>query len=114
MTAKRAARGGDHASTLATFAHMPAANGFLLSQKLALEAARFWARRMHAYADQMEEFARCASVEDFAGAQQRFVERMRRDYAAETDAFATLLGDAADQQAKASVEASNGGDRTSA
>lgn len=111
MSAKRAAKGGDAVETLAVFAQMPAANGFLLSQKLALEAARFWARRMRAYADQMEEFARCTSVEDFAGAQQRFVERMRRDYAAETDVFASLLGDAAEQQAKAAAEGANGGDR---
>ncbi|NWG55076.1 MAG: hypothetical protein HXY28_15300 [Hydrogenophilaceae bacterium] len=110
MPAKRAAKGGE-TDAFAALAQHSTANGFLLSQKIALEAARFWARRMRAYADQMEEFARCSSVEDFAGAQQRFVERMRRDYAAETDAFAALLGDAAEQQAKAAADAANGGER---
>ena len=69
----------------------PAANSFLVSQRFALEAARFWARRMRAYADQMETLAGCTSPDDVANAQTRFIERMRDDYAAESQAIGALL-----------------------
>ena len=69
----------------------PAANSFLLSQKLALEAARFWARRAHAYAEQMQTLAACREPEQFVGAQTRFFERLREDYASEGEVIANLL-----------------------
>jgi hypothetical protein len=78
-------------SSLVDILQTPAANSFLVSQRFALEAAKFWARRMRAYADQMEELACCRSTEDVAGAQTRFLERMREDYAAESEAFGELL-----------------------
>src|SRR5262249_23950774 len=69
----------------------PAATSFLLSQKLALEAARFWARRAHAYAEQMQALAGCREPAHFIGAQTRFFERMREDYTSEGEAIAHLL-----------------------
>lgn len=70
---------------------MPVATSFVMSQRLALESAKFWARRMRAYADQMEMLANCASADDFAGAQTRFFDRMRDDYRAESEALNALL-----------------------
>lgn len=69
----------------------PAAQSFLASQQLALEAARFWARRMHAIADQMETLSRCASPDDFAKAQSQFLDQLREDYAAESKTLGALL-----------------------
>jgi len=94
MTAKRS--NGAHATPDTTpfmFAVMPnpALHSVVASQRVALEAARFWARRMHAYADQMEMLARCASPKDFARVQTDFIERMRDDYAEETKAVQSLL-----------------------
>lgn len=70
---------------------MPVAQSFAVSQRLALESAKFWARRMRAYADQMEVLASCRSADEFSGAQTRFFERMREDYAAESEAIGALL-----------------------
>jgi hypothetical protein len=69
----------------------PTANGFFLSQKLALEGARFWARRMRAYADQMEVLARCTSPDQVAAAHGQFFERMQDDYAQETAAVSEIV-----------------------
>ena len=94
MTSRRKSEPNGASKTVSTFADMiqtPAANTFLVSQRFALEAAKFWARRMHAYADQMEELAKCRSADDIAGAQTRFIERMREDYAAESEALGELL-----------------------
>lgn len=74
-----------------SFLQSPAANGFLLSQKLALEATRFWARRAHAYAEQMQALAACREPAQFVNAQTRFLERLREDYAFETEAVSNLL-----------------------
>ncbi len=53
MTAKRSNGASKAPESLFPFtAMMPAASSFLASQRIALEAARFWARRMRAYADQ--------------------------------------------------------------
>lgn len=94
MTAKRS--NGVQATpdkTPVLFALMPnpAAQSFLVSQKLALESARFWARRMHAIVDQMETLAACASPDDVAKAQSRFLDQMREDYTAESKAIGALL-----------------------
>lgn len=64
---------------------------FAASQRIALEAARFWARRMHAYADQMETLCKCASTDDLVKAQRGFIDRMQQDYAEESAAFTQLL-----------------------
>lgn len=79
------------ASEVASAFTTSAAGPFLLSQRMALEAARFWARRLHAYADQMETLARCATPSDFAAAQTQFLERMRDDYAEESEVVGTLI-----------------------
>lgn len=84
----------DDANATSPFAEMfqaPTAQSFLVSQRFALEAARFWARRMRAYADQMETLAGCATPSDLATAQTRFLERLREDYAAESEALSALL-----------------------
>jgi hypothetical protein len=94
MTSRRKSEPNGASNAISTFADMvqaPAASTFLVSQRFALEAARFWARRMHAYADQMEVLANCRSADDVAGAQTRFIERMREDYAAESEALGELL-----------------------
>lgn len=70
-------------------------SSFLASQRIALEAARFWARRMHAYADQMETLCKCTSPDDLIKAQRGFVERMQQDYAEESAAFTQLISSAA-------------------
>lgn len=84
----------DDSGAAAAFTSMmnaPAANSVLLSQRMALEAARFWARRLHAYADQMETLARCSTPRDFAAAQTRFLERLREDYAQESEAVGSMI-----------------------
>lgn len=78
-------------SPMAALMQGPAADSFLLSQRMALEAARFWARRLHAYADQMETLARCSTADEVASAQTRFLERMRDDYAEESRAIGALI-----------------------
>jgi len=93
MTAKRtqgAQTAPDFTSPLSA-ALSPNGNPFLLSQRMALEATRFWARRLHAYADQFEVLAGCKSPNDLAQAQARFLEQMREDYAAETQAMSAVL-----------------------
>ena len=107
MTAKRT--NGAHSANEATlpaamFALTPAAaaSSFRASQKLALEAARFWARRMHAYAEQFETLASCTQPNDVVAAQARFITRMQEDYAAEREAITTIWSS---QQAEANEEA---------
>lgn len=92
MTRKRT-NGADPASDAmnAMFNPMQAPAAFAMSQRLALESARFWARRMHAYADQMSALAACTNVDQFAEAQSRFIDKMREDYAAETKALSAIL-----------------------
>ncbi|MCL4715206.1 MAG: hypothetical protein KJZ75_09875 [Hyphomonadaceae bacterium] len=94
MTAKRssgAQAAPDKTPFLFAVMPNPAMQSFVASQRVALEAARFWARRMHAYADQMETLACCTNPDDFAKAQTHFFDRMREDYAAETKAMSTIL-----------------------
>ena len=94
MTAKRrdgANEASDTVTSLVALMQGPAASSLVASQRLALEAARFWARRMHAYADQMEALAACATADEVAAAQTRFIERMREDYVAESEALGALL-----------------------
>ena len=71
------------------------AASFATSQRIALEAARFWARRMHAYADQMETLCKCTSPDELMKAQRGFINRMQQDYAEESAAFTHLLSPAA-------------------
>lgn len=79
------------ASTLFSMMQSPASGGFFLGQKLALEGARFWARRMRAYADQMERLARCTSPDQVAEANSQFIERMQSDYAEERAAVSEIV-----------------------
>ena len=88
----------DSFTSIAAFAPSSAASSFLMTQRMALEAARFWARRMHAYADQMEALAACSSPDQFIGAQTRFVERLQDDYAAESAAFTQIWKDGAERE----------------
>lgn len=111
MASKRQHRdGADAAQAIASYLQTPAANGFLMSQKLAMEATRFWARRMRAYADQMEEFARCSNPDEYASAQKRFLDRMQEEYARETTAFSDIFIAAKDdaQRAVSAARQTNG------
>lgn len=94
MTSRRSTDAHEASKAISSFADLiqtPTANSLMMSQRLALETARFWARRMHAYADQMETLASCTSPDDLASAQTKFLERMRDDYAAESEAISALL-----------------------
>lgn len=94
MTSRRSIDAQEASKTISSFADLiqaPTANSLVMSQRIALEATRFWARRMRAYADQMESLATCRSPDDLATVQTRFLERMRDDYAAESEAITSLL-----------------------
>jgi len=94
MTSRRTTDAHGASKTISSFADLiqaPTANSLVMSQRLALEATRFWARRMRAYADQMETLACCRSPDDLASAQTKFLERMRDDYAAESEAITAML-----------------------
>jgi hypothetical protein len=94
MTSKRtngAREASDSVSSIFAAMQMPTANSLVMSQRIALESARFWARRMHAYADQMEALVSCRSPDDLATVQTQFLERMRDDYAAESQAIGAML-----------------------
>jgi hypothetical protein len=109
MTSRRRTDAHEASKTISSFADLiqaPTANSLLMSQRLALETARFWARRMRAYADQMETLAGCASADDLASAQTKFLERMREDYAAESEAISALL---TPEAASSPRRGSNGG-----
>src|SRR5262245_41680777 len=79
-------------SDMATALSMP---GLQVSQRIALEAAKFSARRMRAYADQMEALVDCGTPAAFIAAQTRFFEQMQQDYAAERETVAALMSDTA-------------------
>jgi hypothetical protein len=100
---------GANLTSLADIMQAPTANSLIMSQRFALEAARFWARRMHAYADQMETLANCTSTGDVATAQTQFLERMREDWAAESEAFGALMTPA-EAPAPARRHRGNGGE----
>jgi hypothetical protein len=68
-----------------------------------MQTTRFWARRLHAYADQMEEFSRCSNPDELMKAQRHFLERMRADYADETSAFADIFAAAREDVQRAST-----------
>ncbi|HVY84169.1 MAG TPA: phasin family protein [Caulobacterales bacterium] len=86
------ANGGAHTpvSSMMAMMQVPAANGVVVSQKLAQETARFWARRMRAYIDQVETLAGCSSANQLIAAQAQFIERMQEDFAAETEALSEI------------------------
>lgn len=77
-------------SSVVALMQAPAANSFIVSQKLALEATRFWARRMRAYLDQVELLAGCSSANQLVAAQAQFVERLQEDYVAESTALTEI------------------------
>jgi hypothetical protein len=94
MTSRRSADAQEASKSISSFTDLiqtPTANSLMMSQRLALEATRFWARRMRAYADQMEQLVSVRSPEDVANLQTRFLDRMREDYAAESEAISSLL-----------------------
>lgn len=78
-------------SSIAAMMQVPAANGIAVGQKIALEATRFWARRVRAYVDQMELLAGCVNANQIVAAQAQFIERMQEEYAEESQAVAELL-----------------------
>lgn len=95
MTAKRSngANGAEPSvlpSPVLALSPVVAINSFRLSQHIALEAAKFWARRMHAYADQFEALVACAQPTDLVEAQSRFIQRMQDDYVAERETLTTI------------------------
>jgi hypothetical protein len=103
MATKRSPETSENVRTVVSYLEGPARNGWLVSQKLAMQATRFWARRLHAYADQMEEISRCSNPDEFMTAQRHFLERMRADYVDETSAFADIFNAARDEAHRASA-----------
>ncbi|MES1158326.1 MAG: phasin family protein [Terricaulis silvestris] len=83
-------------SSMAAMMQGPAANGFVVSQRLAHEATRFWAQRMRAYADQVEVLAKCTDPNQIIAAQAQFIERMQAEFAAETEALSQIWKSAGD------------------
>ena len=77
-------------SSMAAMMQAPSANGFVVSQRLAQEATRFWAQRMRAYADQVEVLAHCTDANQIIAAQAQFIERMQAEFAAETEALSQI------------------------
>ena len=51
---------------------------------------------MHAYADQMETLAHCATPDQFARAQTEFIDRLREDYSAESKTLSALVASGRD------------------
>lgn len=103
MTSRRSTDAQEASKTISSFTDLiqtPTANSFVMSQRLALEATRFWARRMRAYADQMEQLVSARSPDDLASLQTRFLDRMREDYAAESEAITAMLTPEATPQAR--------------
>jgi len=91
MTARRKGTApASPVSSVVAAMQAPAAQSFAASQRLALEAARFWARRMRSYADQMETLVGCTDANQAAAASTRFFEQMRADYAAEAEIMRDL------------------------
>lgn len=93
MTTKRAGANGaaNTVAAVTSFLQSPAANGFAVSQKLALESTRLWAKRMRAYADHFEALANCQDANQMLAAQASFVERMQQDYVAEGEIVRELI-----------------------
>jgi hypothetical protein len=77
----------------------PATAPFAAAQKIAFEGARFWARRMRAYADHLDALAKSAGPADFIEAQTRFIDRAQKDYVAESAAMADMMKAQADKSA---------------
>lgn len=67
------------------------APGLQLSQRLALEAARFSAQRMRAYADQMEALTHCANASDVVNLQTKFFTKLGQDYVGEVQAVRDMI-----------------------
>jgi Phasin protein len=100
-----AGNGADPVRALGAYLASPGAAGLLASQKIALEATRFWARRMRAYADQLDVLARCTEPMQVVSAGASFVQRMQEDYAEEGRAVAELIKAApADAEAASRAE----------
>lgn len=94
MTAKRSNGANGAPETISSVVSMlqgPAASGLLVSQRLAFEAARFWARRMRAYADQFELLATCTDPQQFAKANAHFLEQLQQDYVSESAVVTEML-----------------------
>lgn len=67
------------------------APGLALSQRLALEGARFWAERMRACADQVEALSHCDSAAAMVEIQAKFLKQAQQDYVAEGEVVRTIL-----------------------
>lgn len=74
-----------------------------MTQTLTQEGLRFWARRMHAYADWADAAARSATPEQFLAAQNAFFTRAQEDYAQESAAVAEVIASAASPAAEKSA-----------
>ncbi len=74
---------------------------FAVTQKMALETARFSARRMRAYADQMEALSKCDTPQDVIAAQTSFFTQMQSDYLAEGEVLRGLISEATPEDSSA-------------
>lgn len=60
---------------------------FSIGQSLAEDGIRFWARRLHTYADWAAAAATCRTPDQFIDAQTRFITRTQSDYTEGTAAL---------------------------
>jgi hypothetical protein len=72
-----------------------AASPMRMAQSVAQESFKFWARRMHAYAQWAEAAAASTSPQQLMEAQSAFLARAQKDYAQESAVLAETLASAA-------------------
>lgn len=63
----------------------------LMAQSLAQESVKFWARRMHAYADWAGAAAASKSPDQLLDAQNAFLSQTQKDYMQESAAMAAIV-----------------------
>ena len=84
----------DALATMTSFLTIP---GFAFSTKIALEAARFSAQRMRAYADQMEALASCTNPADIITMNAQFLQQAQAEYVAETQTLREIMAASTEQ-----------------
>lgn len=65
--------------------------GLELGKRLGGEVARFWAKRLHAYAEHLETLAGCSDPPALIEAQMAFLKKAQGDYAAEGEVIKRLV-----------------------
>lgn len=72
------------------------APGLMLGQRMAIEGARFWAKRMRACVDQVEALSHCDTPAAVIEVQTKFLKQIQADYLAEGEVVKDIFGAALD------------------